>query len=107
MSHLQEIIGRNVKGARSRLGLTQQVLAEKADISIPFLAQIEGGSRGPSLEVIEKLASALGLKAFQLLVEEDADAPLDRRSAISGFSSDLRKEMDKLIKQVEKRHLPK
>ena len=38
MGHIQKVIGRNVKDMRNHLGLTQQVLAEKSDISIPFLA---------------------------------------------------------------------
>jgi len=107
MGHLQKIIGKNVKKSRTEQGLTQQVLAEKADISIPFLPQLESGSRGPSLEVLGKLASALGLAPYQLLVEDEEETATDRRSTISRFSNDLRKELDKAIKQVERRHLSK
>jgi transcriptional regulator with XRE-family HTH domain len=104
MGKIQKVIGRNVKEIRTQLGLTQQVLAEKADISIPFLAQIESGTRNPSLDVIEKLASALDRKAYQLLIE-DTERSMDRRSTISNYSNDLRKELTKLIKQIEKKHL--
>ena len=104
MGKIQKVIGRNVKEIRTQLGLTQQVLAEKADISIPFLAQIESGTRNPSLDVIEKLASALDRKAYQLLIE-DTERSMDRRSTISNYSNDLRKELTKLIKQMEKKHL--
>ena len=105
MGRIQKVIGRNVKDMRNHLGLTQQVLAEKSDISIPFLAQIESGTRNPSLDVIEKLASALDIKPYQLLIEDDSERSMDRRSTISNYSNDLRKEITKLIKQIEKKHL--
>ena len=101
---IQKVIGRNVKDMRNHLGLTQQVLAEKADISIPFLAQIESGTRNPSLDVIEKLALALELKPSATRWD-DSERSMDRRSTISSYSNDLRKELNKVIKQVEKKHL--
>jgi transcriptional regulator with XRE-family HTH domain len=105
MGHIQKVIGNNVKNARTQAGYTQQVLAEKADISIPFLAQIENGSRGPSLEVVEKLAAALQIKPYQLLLEGKAEPLADRRNIITGYSKDLRKEIDNVIKQIERKHL--
>ena len=39
-----------------------------AGVSINFLSQLEGGRKQPSFEVIDRLAAALGIKAFQLFV---------------------------------------
>ena len=39
--------------------LTQQQLAEKADITKPYLSQLEGGQREASIAVIKRLAEAL------------------------------------------------
>ena len=37
------------------------MLAEKAGISVPFMTQIELGRKSASLEVVAKIASALGV----------------------------------------------
>jgi len=47
--------------------LTQQLLADKADISKPYLSQIENGAREPSLSVIKRLAAALSVDVDDLI----------------------------------------
>lgn len=42
-------------------GLTRQQLAEAADISVPYLSQIESGKRKGSTEVLAAIARALEL----------------------------------------------
>lgn len=46
---------------RHRQGLTQQDLADLTGILPPNLARLETGSRVPTLVVLEKYASALGM----------------------------------------------
>lgn len=46
---------------REHRGLTLQDLASTADISKPYLSEIETGKKEPSLDVLRKLADALGL----------------------------------------------
>jgi transcriptional regulator with XRE-family HTH domain len=42
-------------------------LAERATVHRSYLAGIEGGARNPTLDVIVKIASALGVPAGALL----------------------------------------
>lgn len=58
----------NVRTARLAIGLTQGRLAEKLQVSRPYIAQIEGGRRVPSLDIVERFADALGLKSHELLL---------------------------------------
>ena len=53
---------------RRRAGLTQADLAKKADVSQPYLAQLEQGRRKASVKVYLRLAQLLGV-----LVEDLAD----------------------------------
>jgi DNA-binding XRE family transcriptional regulator len=46
---------------REHRGLTQRQLAEAANISTPYLSQIESGKRTGSTEVLSTIAEALGL----------------------------------------------
>jgi DNA-binding XRE family transcriptional regulator len=50
-----------VRAWREYRGLTQQQLAEAAGISVPYLSQIESGTRKGSAEVLAAIAKALEL----------------------------------------------
>ncbi len=53
------IIGERIKQERLNRGLTQEVLAERANISASFLGQIERGERKLSLETLIHIAEVL------------------------------------------------
>ncbi len=52
---------------RKRAGKTQAGLAAEADITQPFLAQIETGKRDGTVAVLARLAKALGLRVDDLI----------------------------------------
>ena len=52
--------GHTIRSKRLSLDLTQEVLAEKAELHRTYIADIERGTRNVSLHNIEKLAFALG-----------------------------------------------
>ena len=63
---IKEIFAANLKENRRKKGLTQEKLAETADISLRYIAMLELGKSFPSGEMLEKLAKALEIQAFQL-----------------------------------------
>lgn len=58
--------GVELRKARNVAGLTQQVLAERADIDPVFVSLLENGHRQPSLTVLLSLDAVLGLGAGEL-----------------------------------------
>ena len=58
--------GVELRNARSAAKLTQQVLAERADIDPVFVSLLENGHRQPSLTVLLNLERVLGLDAGEL-----------------------------------------
>lgn len=62
-----EAIGANVRAGRNRLGLTQEQLAEAADIDLRFLQRIERGTTNLSIAVLASLAASLKVKLPTLL----------------------------------------
>jgi CheY-like chemotaxis protein len=49
------------------MGISQEMLAERADLHRTYLAGIEGGARNVTLRIVDKLARALGVPAATLL----------------------------------------
>lgn len=66
-----EAFGKTIKRLRKEQKLTQKVLAEKADLSIDYIHDIEHGIYNPTLNVVRALAKALGLKPSELLEKSE------------------------------------
>lgn len=64
-------LGARIARFRADSRMTQEVLAERADIAPSYLARIETGSRHPTLDVLGRLASALSLSLGRLLADGD------------------------------------
>ncbi len=60
-------LGRFIRSQRQLAKLSQRELARLADLSDPYISQIERGLHTPSLRVLTSLASALNLRAETLL----------------------------------------
>ena len=61
-------ISKNIKRIRSRLGLTQDDLAKKADIKYTTLMKVESGTvNKPSVQTMAKIAKALGVSIENLI----------------------------------------
>ena len=59
-------LSRNIKAFRQRQNMSQADLAEKADISIPFLSQIECANKFPSPVILARLADSLHASVSEL-----------------------------------------
>lgn len=82
------MLGRNIRKLRKEFGWTQQILAEKSGISVPFMTQIELGRKSASLEVIQKIASALDVPYKKLFDEEESAVSAQNLVALEKQLSD-------------------
>ena len=79
MSSSQETMGQRVAKTRARRNLTQRDLAKKAELSVPFVSEIENDKRNVSSDVLLRLADALGVSMDYLMKgEEQREASKDR-----------------------------
>lgn len=60
-------LGKNIRSAREKAGLTQQEIADKADIHVSYYYRIERGVVNPSYEVLESIFRALKVKSKDIL----------------------------------------
>lgn len=66
-----EILAKNIKRLRRKYGLTQEQLAEKADISLPLLQKIENVAVLGSMATHEKIAKVLEVSVSNLVYGDD------------------------------------
>ena len=66
MGALRVQFGDRVRALRKWKGMTQEELAEAANLSVDFIGLIERGVNAPSFDSIEQLASALGVEVREL-----------------------------------------
>ena len=62
-------LGKRIKAARKRRGLSQMALSEALDCTPNHLSYIENGNRSLSLAKFVQLANALGASADELLMD--------------------------------------
>jgi transcriptional regulator with XRE-family HTH domain len=76
INHTVEGLGEYLRDQRRQAQLSLRQLAEQANVSNPYLSQIERGLRRPSAEVLQQIAKALRISAESLYVRAgilDAD----------------------------------
>ena len=59
--------GRRVREFREQLGISQEALADKAELDRTYVSGVERGKRNVGLRNIHKIATALGVSASKLL----------------------------------------
>jgi transcriptional regulator with XRE-family HTH domain len=74
-AQLRDIVRTNIRRYRDFRKWTQAEFAEKLDISINFLSDIENGKKWISPASIVKFASVLNIEPFELFKPADAPSP--------------------------------
>ncbi len=67
--HLVTAFAAALSTQRERAGLTQEELAERADVSARFISFLETGRRQPSLSALHALSKGLGVRMRDLIDE--------------------------------------
>ena len=88
----QKAIGRRIKAARERKGLTQEELAEEVDLSPMHVSVIERGVKLPKLETLINIANVLDVSADVLLQDVVNNQPKLFASEASELILQLRRE---------------
>ena len=68
------LLGATIRQYRRYRGLTQRALAERTDLNVTYLGEIERGIRNPSFLTLLRIADALQLRPSRLLRPFDTSA---------------------------------
>jgi transcriptional regulator with XRE-family HTH domain len=63
----RRVLGETIRTCRTRAGLTQEKLAEKADLHHNFIGEVERGNMEISLTSLLKISKALGVHVRDLV----------------------------------------
>lgn len=69
---IRAVLAQNIRKLRKEKGLTQEQLAELADISNTYIANIECGKTWVSDATLEKIASSLEVPIYEFFIQEES-----------------------------------
>jgi transcriptional regulator with XRE-family HTH domain len=75
----QLALGRAIRLRREEIGLTQEALADAADLDATSIRGLERGIANPTWDVVDRTARALGLALHELAQRADELETKDRR----------------------------
>ncbi len=100
VKELQMRFSQNIKNGRARLGLSQMKFAEKADLSVGYVCDLESGRRWGTPETFAKLADALGIEPFELLTDSPENVRAEKLHLSTSYTKleeQLRKNLSEAV----------
>ena len=67
---LRAVLARNLRKLRQAQSLTQEDLAHRADLTANYISSLEREEYAASVDVLERLAGALGVEAVALFASD-------------------------------------
>lgn len=102
---IKTALGKNIKFLRFRKHYSQADLAEKADISITFLSNIERGLKFPKPDILSQIAEGLEVKVYELFKTDIV--PDESIVLINCLSEDITQKVNRAIEGVFNQYLPR
>lgn len=88
-------LGKRIKVARERAGVTRENLAEFVDITPRFVADIERGSVGLSVPNLKRLCEVLSISSDSILWEKTTQTSIDEKLKFIG--EEYIEQIDKMV----------
>jgi len=101
---LKSILSQNIRKFRNFRKLTQADFAEKINISIPFLSDIENGKKWISPVTLVKMANALNIEAYELL-KPDTIIPDNAVNILEKYTADIYHNFGESLNTIHKEYI--
>lgn len=89
-----------IRKAREDMGYTREQFAEKLDVSVSYLAELERGRTGISVKLLVKVCQVLGLSADYVLFGKDRTEDTRRLEAIHRIDEKYLPLLDKMLEEL-------
>ena len=100
--NLRKILAVNIKKQREKLGITQENLAEKANISAAMMNDIEGCRTWISDKTLKNLSFALEIDTYRLFIPEVISGEAIPAEVVMELTRDLQEMLKNYTAGVEK-----
>lgn len=98
-------VGKRIQKARRAIGMSQVALAEKLDISVSHLSDIENGKTNYGVDIFMAITEALQISADKLLrttvPEVNAVYEDEVRGILDGCSSDEKESLIRMLRDMK------
>ena len=84
-----KLMGSRLKAAREKANITQEVLAEDANITVVYLSKIENGKVHPTLEVLDAICVVLKLDIGEILGNASYELPSYQQDRVNELFQSL------------------
>jgi transcriptional regulator with XRE-family HTH domain len=101
---LRTILSQNLKKFRSYRKLSQVEFAEKIDISVPFLSDIENAKKWVSPATLAKMANALNIEAYELLKPENI-IPDNTVNMLEKYTADIYRVFEENVNDIKANYI--
>ena len=89
-----------IRKARESMGYTRERFAEKLDVSVSYLAELERGRTGISVKMLIRVCNILGLSADYVLFGTELNADALRADNIRRIDDKYLPLLDKMIAEL-------
>ena len=103
---LRATLSANLKRFRNYRKMSQAEMAEKLDISIPFLSDVENGRKWVSPATLVKFADVLGIEPHELFKSAEALSPA-MALALGQWSDEVVNAVTQTVKNIQHYYLEK
>lgn len=105
-SGARKLLSYNLQRLRKDRGLSQEKLAEKADVSRQTIGLYENCSSFPTSDMLDKLANALEVSVADLFIEEGESTKYDYKLTDAAIDDAVQVVRERL-KRYTREHTPK
>jgi transcriptional regulator with XRE-family HTH domain len=101
---LRAILSQNIRRLRGYRKLSQADFAEKIDISIPFLSDIENGKKWCSPVTLVKMAHAFNIEVYELL-KPDTIIPDNVVNILEKYTADIHRVFGDTLSNIQHNYI--
>ncbi len=91
-----------MKRRRAALAISQAQLAERAGISTGYVGELEMGTKDPSLETLSRIAAALAVQPYRLMMSDEDVADAAGRDALYEAVDLIRQRLDEQMDDLRR-----
>ena len=101
-AEVRATLARNIKAFRGRRNWSQANLAEKSELSVVYLSDIERGNKWPYLNTLVKIAGALNVEVYELLIPDSPPGTATTDSVLDKYTKEVAAIFEKSLEMALK-----